>query len=348
MQPAHTECVMTSIATLPAELERQHPLPLCLANGHLNPAAIGWSRRPITHCNLPERLGRRKRWNDWRLLTPDWMLAITLADLDYIGFANVHFIDLHNGRQLVRTVRSLFSRGISLPDEPRQAIRFQHHDLYLEANETDTALELIIRSTDLIDSPLSGRFVIQHPRHLDSINLVVPLGGLAFNCASRQVGLPLQGSLSLGSQHFQSSHSLSFAALDFSRGIWPYRSHWLRAAFAGPGGVAANFGSGWTDGSGLNENAIWLGGQMHKLAETIHFKPDSQRPGYWHLHDDYGRVQLHFTYLQEQRNEESMLCLKMYRQLAYGRFDGMLIGENGERVKIDGLMGWIGKNTARW
>ncbi|MCJ8168827.1 DUF2804 domain-containing protein [Atopomonas sediminilitoris] len=339
---------MNSFTSAPSSVERSQAVPLCLANGRLNPAAIGWSRHPTTHCALPKRLFRRKRWNDWRLLTPDWMLAITIADLDYTGYANLHFIDLHNGRQVIRTVRRFLAQDIHLPDTPHESIVFKHADFYLEANESPEQLELIVRSTDLVDSPLSGRFVVEHPRHLESINLVAPLGPMHFHCASRKIGLPVHGELSLGSQHFHAQAQDSFVALDFGRGIWPYHSQWIRAAFAGPGGIAGNFGQGWTEGSGLSENALWIGSVLNKIDADIHFEQDSQRPGYWHLRDDAGRIQLHFTRLQEQRSEENVGFLKMHRHLAYGRFDGMLIGNEGQRVKVDSLMGWIGKNAARW
>jgi hypothetical protein len=34
--------------------------------------------------------------------------------------------------------------------------------------------------------------------------------------------------------------------------------------------------------------------------------------------------------------------------LCFGRFSGALIADSGERIELDGLLGWAEEHTARW
>ena len=96
----------------------QHTQHLCDAHGRLEPNAIGWSSRPQVNCAMPRNLGRRKRWNHWCITTPDWMLALTFADLDYLGYGAAYFLDLRSGKSASRTQLRPFGQGCDLPDTP--------------------------------------------------------------------------------------------------------------------------------------------------------------------------------------------------------------------------------------
>ncbi|WP_245306384.1 DUF2804 family protein [Salmonella enterica] len=76
------------------------------------------------------------------------------------------------------------------------------------------------------------------------------------------MGLPSHGSLTLGHKTYRCTEGRSVAALDFGRGVWPFNTHWTRAAFAAPGGLAGNFGSGWTETSRRSVAALGFGGAL--------------------------------------------------------------------------------------
>ena len=52
------------------ERELTEPALLCDERGCLNPAAIGWSRRPLLRANLKDHWPRKKRWNFWNFISP--------------------------------------------------------------------------------------------------------------------------------------------------------------------------------------------------------------------------------------------------------------------------------------
>lgn len=332
-----------------------HPLtpppaqPLCDARGRLLAEAIGWSPRPRVSCAMPGNRGRRKRWNHWCITTPDWMLSLTFADLDYLGYGAVYFLDLHSGKAASRTQLSPLGLGSTLPDTVLESHAFQHERLQLRAEDRGSSVRLTALAADIGGQPLQLALDIQRPAHLESVNLVCPMGRRTFHATCRQLGLPVTGQVQLGNQQYLCNPGQSFASLDFARGVWPLRSHWTRAAFAAPGGIAGNFGTGWSDHSGLSENALWFGGELLHLEERVaitHSPQGALAP--WHLSCASGRVQLCFTPLQLHRAHPQCGPLFADTRQWFGRFDGLLHGPEGERVPVSAAYGWIGETRARW
>src|SRR3954470_10163821 len=61
----------------------------CLPSGRLNPLARGWSRHPVLRANLRGPWGRVKRWEYWSVIGGGRTVAITYADVDYLGIAGL-------------------------------------------------------------------------------------------------------------------------------------------------------------------------------------------------------------------------------------------------------------------
>src|SRR5437773_6301243 len=100
----------------PTERELVEAVDLCRPDGHLNPEAVGWARQPVHRCVLPGTWGRRKRWDYWCVTTPTHILSVTYADVDYLGLADVWFLDVASGRVANRSAVSPLGRAFSLPD----------------------------------------------------------------------------------------------------------------------------------------------------------------------------------------------------------------------------------------
>ncbi|NQD91956.1 DUF2804 domain-containing protein [Pseudomonas sp. CrR25] len=331
-----------------------HPQPptlieLCDAQGRLNPHAVGWSPRPQLDFSLPGHYGRRKRWNHWCITTPQWMLSLTQADLDYLGYGAAYFLDLESGQAVEHSQLRWLARGCRLPDQPQQSHEFCHPRLQFRFSEHPGRLRLTVAAPDIGGQPLQVALDIQRPAHLDSVNLAAPLGPRGFHATCRQLGLPTNGSVQLGRQQYRCVAGQSFAAMDFGRGVWPLRSHWTRAAFAAPGGIAGNFGAGWTDYSGLSENALWFGGELQHLDCPVHIEQSPLSPlAPWRLSTADARVELTFTPRQHHQACPRLGPFFADTRQWFGHFDGVLRGPLGERVPVDSALGWLGATNARW
>ncbi len=324
-------------------------LPLCLANGQLNPAAIGWSHLPDLNYALHGNLGRRKRWNHWCVVNPQWMLAISLADFDYVGYAAVYFLDMSTGETFTHAQLKPFARGCHLPDSPMQSHSYQSAALDIRVNELPGRARLSVAVTNLAGLPLAAELEFLRPAHLDAVNLVAPMVGQNFQATCRQVGLPASGQVQLGQQLFQCTLGQSFAALDFSRGVWPLNSQWTRATFAAPGGLAGNFGAGWAAPGEPNENALWFGGKLTRLNLPVDIQPcGNERLDSWQLSSACRRVELTFSPQQLHRVQPRLGLFFVDNQQWFGRFDGSLCNPYNERVPVVGALGWLGSTNARW
>ncbi len=322
---------------------------LCDARGKLVPTAVGWSSRPRLNYAIPGHFGRRKRWNHWCITTPRWMLSLTLADLDYLGYGAAYFLDLDSGQAVAHTQLRAFARGCRLPDTPLESHGFDHPRLQIKVEQHLGRLRLRVEAPDLGGLPLHVALDVLRPAHLDSVNLVAPMAGRCFHACSRHMGLPASGSVQLGDRHYECTPGQSFAALDFGRGVWPWNSHWTRAAFAAPGGIAANFGGGWTDASGLTENALWFGGKLSKLDRPVQIEQAPDGPlAPWRLSTPCRRVELSFTPRQLHHACPRVGPIHADTRQWFGHFDGVLRSPDGERVPVSNAVGWLGATHARW
>lgn len=137
--------------------------PLCLSNGQLNPNVIGWSNRPDLDYALHGNLGRRKRWNHWCVVTPNWMFSVSLADFDYVGYAAVYFLDLNSGETFTHTQMKAFARGCRLPDSPLQSHSFQSDPLDIRLIEQVGRARLSVAVTNLAGQPLAAELEFIRP-----------------------------------------------------------------------------------------------------------------------------------------------------------------------------------------
>src|SRR3954471_10840800 len=119
------------------EPELTEPVDLCTPDGStLNPLARGWSRRPLHRANLDGAWGRNKRWDYWAVLAGDLVVSCVYADVDYIGLADVWWVDLATGRSGGRGVTLPLARGLDLPEIPGTSpLRIERSNLRLTISD---------------------------------------------------------------------------------------------------------------------------------------------------------------------------------------------------------------------
>jgi hypothetical protein len=137
--------------------------------------------------------------------------------------------------------------------------------------------------------------------------------------------------------------------LDHGRGRWPRKTAWIWAC--APGRIGWNLGGRWTDGTGLSENGLFIGGKVEKLNEELVFdfdRSDWQRP--WRIRAPSSRVDLCFTPLHRRQAGALPRFLPLAARLDWrlGRYSGTLVTAAGERIEVKDLLGWAEELEARW
>lgn len=307
-----------------------------VVSGRLAPSAIGWSRTPVHRIDLTDVKTRRKRWEYWAVQGRDVVLMLTVVDVDLFSLVTVGVLDLATGR-FEEHVRPL-PRGIPLPTKVHDGdVILPGVQILARGERTYLLLEVgSIRAE--IDVERAGR---------ETLNVMVPFpDGERFAFTSKQVGLPARGFVR-GHRRWEIEGT---ACLDHGRGTWPWRTRWNWAS-ASNGEVGFTLGARWTDGSGTNENGLFVGRRLHNLVEDVRFELDRSRPrAPFRIHSEKrGEVDLLFTphagteRLARKRLWFDLGVIAADLDLRFGEFTGR-VGQ----TPIDRLFGWAEAFDARW
>jgi hypothetical protein len=220
---------------------------LCLPDGRLNPAAVGWTRRPLHRANL-RGWGRTKRWEYWGIVTPRHIIGLVASSLDYAAVNGIYVLDRQTGDETAKDVVVPFARGARMPDRSGTETASVHGSgvrIVIEQRSDATTIHAAAPSVGVVID-----VTIPLPQGHESLGVVVPWSARRFQYTVKDLGRPVSGVLCLpDSREFAIDASDSFAVLDHGRGKWPYRISWNWAAGAGPG-RAIQLGGKWTDGTG--------------------------------------------------------------------------------------------------
>jgi hypothetical protein len=84
------------------EREITAPVDLCDARDRLDPEAVCFARKPLFRANLSGHWPRKKRWNFWNWIGPDFVFSVTLADINLASFCAFTLTDFRDGTQWAR------------------------------------------------------------------------------------------------------------------------------------------------------------------------------------------------------------------------------------------------------
>jgi hypothetical protein len=335
------------------EPELTQPCALTDARGRLRAEAVGWSRHPLHDGRLRGSFARKKRWNYWGVLGQDFFLALTLADVDYLGLATASLVRLSTGELVERVAVTPFARKLCLPDAALGGyLRFDGRGLHVEMTDEPEGTLLVARFASFGGGTLDAEVFVRRPPGHESVNVVIPWSERRFQLTSKQIALPATGLVRVHGETLALGEG-SFACLDDRRGVWPYRTRWNWAAASGVcGGVTLglNLGGEWTRGTGMTENGFVLDGRAHKIGEEVSFELDLAHLGRpWRIRDAGGRrVDLVFSPERTRHVRVELLLVGSEVHDAIGSFDGTIVGDDGERVAVRGLRGWAEEHRARW
>lgn len=338
------------------EPELTHPVDLCTMDGRLAPEARGWSRTPLHRCNLGGPWGRRKRWDYWAVTNRGGqVLAITYADLDYLGLVTVAFLDIGTQRWTEHALAIPGALGFRQPDTVGGAdIQFALPSLALSIIESPEGTRLRTRFRNIAGRKLEADVLVTRPAGHETLSVVIPWSESRFQFTSKHNSRPAVGHVTLdGDVHRFDASNEGFGCLDYGRGLWPYRTVWNWAAASGRVGervVGLQFGGKWTDGTGCTENALCIDGRLTKIGEDLEFAydvTDYRRP--WTIRAKRsGLVDLRFEPAYEKVLDIQLGAGAAQAHVCFGHFSGRVVTESGETIEIAHLFGWAEEMRARW
>jgi hypothetical protein len=337
------------------------PVDLATPDGRrLNPAAKGWSRRPLHRANLPGRWGRTKRWDYWAVLAGDLVVSSVYADVDYVGLADVWWVDLAAGRSGGRGIVVPGARGMQLPDQPgTEPLRVTRRHLELDiSDDPDGATHLRGEWREKDGTPGRLEVVVELPPDHESLNVVIPWDERRFQFTSKHQARPASGQLVVGDRRWsfgeRDGHGEAWGVLDVGRGRWPYRTRWNwggGAGRSGPGGsvVGLQLGGRWTEGTGFTENGVIVDGRLTKIGRELRWDyrwDDPMRP--WRVTDPGGQLELELTprFDKHSRVEAGIMGTETHQ--VFGTWAGTIVTDDRQAIELGGIQGFAEESRSRW
>lgn len=328
---------------------------LCTPDGsQLDPAARGWSRRPLHRANLDGRFGANKRWDYWAVLAGDLVLSCVYADTDHIGLADVWWADLVTGESGGAVLVRPGSEGIALPERPGTApLRVAHDGFSLDLVDDEVGTHLRGRWTERDGRPGRLDVTVELPAGHESLNVVIPWDDEHFNYTSKHQARPARGELVVGERTWPIGESGdAWGVLDVGRGRWPSEITWNWGGGAGRAGdhvVGLQFGGKWTEGTGYTENGFLVDGRLTKIGNELTWTYDWDRPlEPWHVVDPGGQLDVTLTPRFDKHSASAGRRRTSETHQVFGTWSGRVRTDDGVELVFDGLQGFAEEARQSW
>ena len=333
------------------ERELVSPVDLCGAAGRLNPAAVGWSRRPLVRANLSGHPLRKKRWNFWNWIEPGFVFSVTLADLDYASLCATFFIDFETRRISTGTWIGLPGR-FELPEHVERSVAFHSRKVSYENIVDGDTRRVGLRASTREGDPIEAELVVEAPPGQESLNVVVPWSEERFQLNSKHNTLPTAGRIRVGGQSYELDPQRCHAVQDWGRGVWPRRAFWNWGVCTGVQDgrrIGVNVGAKWTTGTGSNENGILVDGRLHKVMEDLRWDYDAAADaGAWRVRSEHSdAIDLTLSPRFPHRSQTNLGIVASGGVCSFGTWSGSVCVD-GEKIEIHRLPGWAEEFAHRW
>jgi len=346
------------------EREVTVPVDLAAPDGRtLAPAARGWSRTPLHRANLRGGWGRTKRWDYWAILAGDLVVSTVYADVDYVGLADVWWVDLTSGRSGGHGIVAPGAAGIHLPDRPgTEPLHVRRRGFALDISDGAdgaTLFEAEWRERDGTPGRLDA--VVDLPPGHESVNVVIPWDDRRFQYTSKHTARPARGELVVGERRFAFGGDPSdpdhtgeaWGVLDVGRGRWPYETRWNWGSGAGPARdgsvVGLQIGGRWTEGTGFTENGVIVDGVVTKLGDELRWDYSWDAPtAPWRVVDPSGRLDLTLSPRFDKHTKTDAVVLRTETHQVFGSWSGSFVTDAGSTIAFDALQGFAEESRSRW
>lgn len=314
---------------------------LCLPNGRLNRAAVGWSRQPLHRANL-RGWGRTKRWEYWCVQTPDWALSVTVSHIDYLALHQVWFADFTTGEQIDTSSLVPLARGPQLADFCGGGARVQTKDLRIDLTPNADGVRLRAH-TARIDADVQ----ITRPEGHESMGVVIPWSDRRFQYTVKDNTLPAAGTVVVDGRALDLPSGHTWAVLDHGRGKWPYDTTWNWGSAAGRSNghiIGLQFGGKWTEGTGMTENALCVDGRVTKIDQELEWTY-SDWLGPWTVQGQAVDVTFTPRFERAARTNAGIIFTEVHQ--CFGTWHGV-VRADGDEFAVDGLRGFAEEARMRW
>lgn len=328
------------------EREITAPVDLCLDNGQLNPAAVGWTRTALHRTRL-RGWGRNKRFEYWSIVTPTLIFTMNISHHDYRANVSVTHLDRSTFEEIRQGGNTWFPRRGGLKDhrvgEPMEASR---KDVVVRMTPAGDGTVLHARSPRI---ELDVR-VLAEDGH-ESMGVVVPWSDRKFQYTKKDNCLRAEGVIVVDGVTHEIEASTSYAVHDRGRGRWPYFTFWNWGAGNGRTAngeeLGLQFGGKWTDGTPSTENWVRIDGRLSKISAHLDWRYDpNDWLAPWTLRGP--GVAVEFTPQRHLKHAFDRWIILSRSDTCFGLYSGVIQLDGGDVVEFSDVFGHVEEVERRW
>ena len=285
-------------------------------------------------------------------------LGLTIADNSYMGLDSISLIDFWEKRQTTRSpVRLLPMGSTGMPcssQEGDSATRGKGYSLLFRREEDRRLLYAHMENFEGKDGLDAYLELTGEPE--ESMVICTPFDKPGHFYFNQKINcLRAKGKVTLGEREYMFDPADSFGVLDWSRGVWTYRStcYWASASGLVDGvPFGLNLGYGFGNTAAATENMLFYDGKAHKLDKVRFRIPGRKRKrrylDLWEITSGDGRLELEFKPLLERNSCTGLGPLRSNQHQIFGHFTGLVVLDSGEELFLKDLLGFAEEVENRW
>ncbi|MFW9829314.1 MAG: DUF2804 domain-containing protein [Candidatus Thorarchaeota archaeon] len=318
----------------------------------------GWARKPLLTYNK-KSIGkgwlRIKEWDHYSILNKDFGFQLTIGDIGYLTQMSYVWLDFKNKKRNDNGIFKFFTRSKLLPTSSLEdsIIEFPTKKFKSTIKKKGNQRILTINDPSFMGKGIKGTIILEDKPEWD--NTVVVTGyqedPRLFYYNHKINMMPAEGLIRIGEKDYKFHPESSFGLMDWGRGIWPYRTHWLWGSACGiinhvP--VAFNIGYGFGDLSSHTENIIFYNGKAHKIDEVRfhHENRDPTKP--WKFTSNDNRFNMDLEPIIPHKEKLNFGFIYLNSSILHGLYSGEFVLDNGEKIQINNMLGHAEDIYWRW
>ncbi len=318
----------------------------------------GWARKPILTYNkenIAKSWIRIKEWDHFSILNPEFGIQLTIGDIGYLTQMSFVFLDFKKRKRFDYATMKFLTRSKLLPQSSLEdsIIEFPTNKFNATIEKRGNLRLLKLDNIQIGKKIVQGDVKLTDDPSMD--NTVVVTGykedSKLFYYNHKVNYMPAKGGINFGGKEYTFDPQTSFGLMDWGRGIWPYRTHWLWGSACGiidgiP--IAFNIGYGFGDLSSHTENIFFYNGKVHKLDEVVfhHENRDPSKP--WKFTSNDNRFRMELVPLIPHREKLNYGLISLNSCLLHGLYSGEVLLDEGDIIRIENMLGHAEDIYWRW
>lgn len=327
-------------------------------NGEL--IQTGWAKRLLLKYNRDKIKSsdlRIKEWDYYEITNQDYSLVLLIYDIGYFAQAQIDWVDFRKQFSTSSSKTILMSRGsLNFPPSSDEGdISFIKGNSKIIFEKKGNERIFTFNMPDFMDGQgISGKITLFQDPEMDTMVNVIPFKNKKHFVYAQKINcMPATGKVKIGGDEYEfSEDNNSYACLDWSRGVFPYKVGWEWCTASGKvKGIPFGFNIDYGFGTESSKSMIFYDGKGHHLDEVVYKwdKKDLKKPWIFTSNDDRVNMKLEPVYL--------MICVfnvgfgKQDSTRLYGYFVGDVVLDDGKKIRIersDNLLGFAEFDRYKW